>query len=209
VSSYLADLGGRPVGLTTLGQPPRHGRPELAPGLDVQRDRGLVEHQHVRVADECDREPQPLRLASGQLGRPAVGDIADVGEFDDLLHAERLLGVSGGIAAYKAADLFAQSAGLGYRLATKVMSSRTVRYSITPPVCSRPPMAPALIASAGAMPNTDTVPESGGSRPSIMSMVVVLPAPLGPSRATVSPGAIEISTPRTARTGASGCGRFW
>ena len=33
-----------------------------------------------------------------------------------------------------------------------------------------------------------------------MSMVVVLPAPFGPSRATVSPGAIARSIPRTACT---------
>ena len=88
--------------------------------------------------------------------------------------------------------------GLGYRLATIVMSSRTDRYWITPPVCSMPPTAPALIASVGVMPNTDTVPASGGSRPSSMSMVVVLPAPFGPSSATVSPGVIEMSIPRTA-----------
>ena len=33
-----------------------------------------------------------------------------------------------------------------------------------------------------------------------MSMVVDFPAPFGPSRATVSPGAIVMSTPRTACT---------
>jgi hypothetical protein len=40
----------------------------------------------------------------------------------------------------------------------------------------------------------------GRVRPSIMSMVVVLPAPFGPSRATVSPGAMTRSSDRTART---------
>jgi hypothetical protein len=33
-----------------------------------------------------------------------------------------------------------------------------------------------------------------------MSMVVDLPAPLGPSSATISPARIEMSTPRTAST---------
>ena len=33
-----------------------------------------------------------------------------------------------------------------------------------------------------------------------MSIVVDFPAPFGPSRATVSPGAMARSTPRTART---------
>ena len=34
-----------------------------------------------------------------------------------------------------------------------------------------------------------------------MSIVVVFPAPFGPRRATVSPGVMSRSTPRTARTG--------
>src|SRR5580765_1749675 len=37
-----------------------------------------------------------------------------------------------------------------------------------------------------------------------MSIVVDLPAPFGPSSATVSPGEMSMSTPRTARTGPSG-----
>jgi hypothetical protein len=37
-----------------------------------------------------------------------------------------------------------------------------------------------------------------------MSIVVDLPAPFGPSRATVSPAAIETSMPRTACTGPCG-----
>jgi hypothetical protein len=41
----------------------------------------------------------------------------------------------------------------------------------------------------------------GWDKPRIMSMVVVLPAPFGPSSATISPGLIVTSTPRTARTG--------
>src|SRR5664279_2678299 len=76
-----------------------------------------------------------------------------------------------------------------------VMSSRTDTYWITPPTCSIAPTAPALIASAGDMPNRVTLPASGASSPRSMSIVVDLPAPLGPSSATVSPGAMEMSTP--------------
>jgi hypothetical protein len=64
-----------------------------------------------------------------------------------------------------------------------------------------PPTQPARTAAAGGRPNTDTVPVSGRVRPSIMSIVVVLPAPFGPSNATVSPGAMIRSIDRTARTG--------
>ena len=48
------------------------------------------------------------------------------------------------------------------------------------------------------------MPLSGVVRPSSMSIVVDLPAPFGPSRATVSPAAMEMSIPRTACTGPCG-----
>src|SRR5579875_3427128 len=46
-----------------------------------------------------------------------------------------------------------------------------------------------------------TSPESGATRPAIIATVVVLPAPLGPSRPTVSPAATENDTPSTATFG--------
>ena len=45
-----------------------------------------------------------------------------------------------------------------------------------------------------------TVPAIGLRRPSIISSVVVLPAPLGPSSPKNSPGATVKVTPSTART---------
>ena len=85
--------------------------------------------------------------------------------------------------------------GFGYSAAIMPTSSRTDRSRISEPTCSMAPIRPRLTASRGAVPNTDTVPASGGSRPSSMSMVVDLPAPLGPSSVTVSPDAIEMFTP--------------
>ena len=81
-----------------------------------------------------------------------------------------------------------------------VTSSRTDSWPMRLPVCSIPPTRPACTASAGLMPNRLMVPASGRLSPRIMSMVVVLPAPFGPSRATTSPGAMWMSTPRTALT---------
>ena len=63
-----------------------------------------------------------------------------------------------------------------------------------------PPTTPALTASAGDMPNSETLPSSGRASPSIMSIVVDLPAPLGPSSATVSPPSMAMSIERTAWT---------
>ena len=44
--------------------------------------------------------------------------------------------------------------------------------------------------SAVSVPNTVTRPSAGFSKVVIMRMVVVLPAPLGPSSPNVSPGSI-------------------
>jgi hypothetical protein len=42
-------------------------------------------------------------------------------------------------------------------------------------------------ARAGSKPSTLTLPDEMSVRPSIIRMVVVLPAPLGPSRPNTSP----------------------
>ena len=68
------------------------------------------------------------------------------------------------------------------------------------PDWSIPPTRPSATASDGERSNSVTLPESGRARPSIISIVVDFPAPFGPRSATVSPGVIERSTPRTART---------
>ena len=49
-------------------------------------------------------------------------------------------------------------------------------------------------------PATSAVPEVGGSSVVSIRSVVVLPAPLGPRKATSSPGSMSMSTPLTAST---------
>ena len=51
---------------------------------------------------------------------------------------------------------------------------------------------------AGSRPRTRTEPESGAWKPSQISMVVVLPAPLGPSSAVISPCPAVMEKPSTA-----------
>src|SRR5665213_1865431 len=62
------------------------------------------------------------------------------------------------------------------------------------------PIIPAFTACAGVRPNSETVPESGLASPMSRSMVVVLPAPFGPSRATVVPRAVRGLDLELART---------
>ena len=68
------------------------------------------------------------------------------------------------------------------------------------PAWSMVPMSPVRVAVTGSVPSTRTAPASGVASPTIISMAVVLPAPLGPSRATISPGRISRSRPSRART---------
>ncbi|MHB1497382.1 MAG: hypothetical protein ACYCXN_05655, partial [Acidimicrobiales bacterium] len=56
------------------------------------------------------------------------------------------------------------------------------------PVCNMPPTLPSATGPAGERPKRVTFTAPGWPRPTIMSIVVYLPVPFGPSRATVSPG---------------------
>ena len=140
-------------------------------------DRRLVQQEQVGIADQCRGEPDPLGLATGQLRGPLPG--------------ERAGPVSPSTSS--------TPSGAGRATPISAISSRTLRWSSGDPVCSMPPTQPACTALAGGTPKTEMVPWSGRVRPSIMSMVVVLPAPFGPSSATVSPGAMARSSDRTAR----------
>ena len=61
-------------------------------------------------------------------------------------------------------------------------------------------MRPWATARRGVEPRTRTVPLVGWVRPRTMSRVVDLPAPLGPRKATTSPGPTLRSRPFTACT---------
>src|SRR5262249_2466906 len=69
-----------------------------------------------------------------------------------------------------------------------------------PPDCSITPTRgrSARAAATGSMPRTATVPASGRRYPSQISMVVVLPAPFGPSTAVTAPRRARRLSPSTA-----------
>ena len=84
------------------------------------------------------------------------------------------------------------------RFSSTVSPKNRERSSAT---CARPRRAflnGALVLTS--MPSMVTEPASGLSRPEIVSRVVVLPAPFGPSSATTSPGRTSISSSRTTAT---------
>ena len=90
--------------------------------------------------------------------------------------------------------------GLGCRLVTSVTSSRTVTSGIRPPDWSMAPTRPDFTPAYGSEPNIWILPLVGLRSASSMSREVDLPAPFGPSRATVSPGRKSRVSPSTARS---------
>ena len=93
----------------------------------------------------------------------------------------------------------ARGDGLGYRPRARSTSSPTRAPGGRPADWSIAPTRPERTASRGSRPSVRARPEDGSSRPSMMPMAVVLPAPLGPSRATVSPLAMPSATSSRAR----------
>ena len=71
-----------------------------------------------------------------------------------------------------------------------------------PPSWSIAPTLACAAGDPGAAPNTSMRPASGAESPSSMEIVVVLPAPLGPSRASVWPRSTVRLRLSTASTGA-------
>jgi hypothetical protein len=90
--------------------------------------------------------------------------------------------------------------GRGYQRACMRRTSPTVSMPGSDVSCSTTPMRArnARSARAGSNPRTRTVPDVAWRWPSRISVVVVLPAPFGPSRQKTSPGATVNETPRTA-----------
>src|SRR4051795_13384801 len=82
------------------------------------------------------------------------------------------------------------------------MTSTTVSFGYIDAVWRLTPMRGLSPSTpfATSMPRTIAWPPSGGRSPSRISTVVVLPAPLGPSRPKTSPGITSKSMPSTART---------
>ena len=72
---------------------------------------------------------------------------------------------------------------------------------LPPPTCSMAPTLPEAIAVRGSVPRTETSPSSWRRMPRRIEMAVDLPAPLGPSRASVSPRATSRSSLFRAMTG--------
>ena len=165
--------------------------PELADQLAdrddlprIEADRRLVEHQDARVVEDGGGEAHALAVA---LGEGADDLVAHVGE------QAALEGDRDRLARLGAGQPFEPGA-VGQVLARPASRCRARRSRAD----SRPAGAPRAGDSKRSLPSTVTRPPVGGRKPVIMRMVVVLPAPFGPSIPRISPSRTEKEMPSTA-----------
>ena len=155
--------------------------PQLPARLRIESGRRFVEKQQLGLADQCARHREPLFLPARQLDTHAsrLPPSSTVVEqlVDRRARADRTIGTG-------AASL-----------------RRSACRSAAFPAAGCPSAARSDAASRShRCPSTSTSPASAASRPSRISIVVVLPAPLGPSRPKHSPGRTSRSRPSTAVT---------
>ena len=94
VRGLLEEVRGEDDGATPLGLG-LHRLPELLAGAHVHAGGGLVEQQQVRLCQQCEREAQPLLLATGALAHPAPGDAGGAGALECRVDGD-VGGVAGG-----------------------------------------------------------------------------------------------------------------
>ena len=150
---------------------------------DVERGHRLVEEQQPWVGGECAGDRDPLRLASGELRGPAVG-------------VRRGIDLAPATARRRARDLPACLTAAAWTEGDVVErgqvreQQRLLGEQRDSTIVRRDPDRadlPGLPMSKSTRPSSDAVPASGRSSPAITDMAVDLPAPFGPSRASVSP----------------------
>ena len=151
-------------------------------------ERRLVEEQDRRLRDERPRDRELLLLAPGERpGRPPAKLV------DDRKEREATSARSLSASAERG-----RAASPSRRFSSTVSSAKRRLPSGTSAI-------PVRAIASGARPRSDspakrTSPPRTRTRPMIACSVVDFPAPFGPMRPTISPGATSNDTPRTAGT---------
>ena len=141
----------------------------------------LVEEDDFGIVDQRQREREPLRLTAGERDVIRVRFVLELHELEQLLGAAPLRVVAAEeIERLARRDLVVEARGL--QLHADARADLRAR-------CA-PRSGREIVIS----------PASGRVSPSIISSVVVLPAPFGPRRPKTSPEATVRSTPATAST---------
>ena len=145
--------------------------PQVAPGLRVQAGGRLVEEDHVRVVHKRAGDRQPLGLTARQVSDPGLGLVAQPDALQPLVGGARPDAVQGG----HGVDLLARGEPFEEGRRLELDADPRQQRGVARPRSQRP--------------STLISPPSGLRSPSIISRVVVLPAPLGPRIPKNSPSA--------------------
>ena len=144
----------------------------------------LVEQDRARLGDQGPRQGDALLLAAGELVRVTA---AEPRQPDGREHRLDPVERRGGGRGRSRRCRRRRGGGRGRSPGRPCRSA-----------AARPAASAAAVETVS--PPISTLPASGSSSPAISRRVVVLPQPLGPSRAQVAPGSISRSTPSTAMT---------
>ncbi len=145
-----------------------HQVPHPEDALGVQAVDGLVEEQHLRVAEERRRDAEPLAHAEREALRAPLGHVLEADHAQDLVHPLRRDAGELGEREQMAARAPAAVHGLGVQ--ERAHLPRRVR--------QLPDGWPPIV----------TWPAEGWSSPRIIRIVVDLPEPLGPRKPVTTPG---------------------
>ncbi len=149
----------------------------------VQPGGRLVEEQQLGLADDAQPDVEAALLAAGQRLDPGAGLLGQAHQLQHLVHRPGI--------------------GVVARVAGRAPGAPTGTARPRAPAARCPSGSAASAGSArlpGSTPSTCTVPASRVRKPSRISIVVVLPAPFGPSSAKTSPGSTVKLTSATACT---------
>ena len=177
--SWLVISSAAPVLARQVEQAVAHPQRDVG----VERRGRLVEHEQARPVQRRPHDADQRALPGRQLGAHRVGEVRDPEAFEALVDLRGRIGEPVELAVEL--QVLAHAHALGERQ----VAGRE------PDVHPRPGCACARVGSR----RSSTSPSSGDTTPRIMSSVVVLPAPFGPSSATRSPACTTRSTPSTAR----------
>ena len=166
---------------------PQDVLPQVRPVLRVEPGGRLVQEQQRRRVHQAHRHVEPAPLTAGQARTPC-GRPASVRSSASSSSSARRRGGPPVEAVDQAlaVQLVARRAGCGRRRC--------------PGRRSRSAGGPGRVASTTSCPATVAVPRVGAMSVVSIRIVVVLPAPFGPSTATSSPGSMSRLMPRTACT---------
>ena len=174
--------------MLVLGAHAQDVLPQVRPVLRVETGRGLVEEQQRRRVHQSHRHVEPAPLAAGQARDLALGQLGEVERLQQLVRR----------GAARPAPVEAVDDALGAQL---VRGALGVRRRRCPGRRTRSGAAPRPASVTTSKPgHLRRAADVGAIRVVSIRIVVVLPAPFGPSTATSSPGSMSRLMPRTACT---------